>query len=124
MTESHIQQQIVQTLSLYAERYNFVYFAPMNENLISTLIMAKIPKDRRMRIYNHALKMGFQPGVSDILIFHDGKVFCMELKTSTGAQSKNQKIFMNNVLKADVDYAVVRSVDDALDVLRVWGVIE
>lgn len=123
MTESKLQQQIVQMMSLYAGKHNFVYAAPMNEGVMMVLKMFKVQDKTCMRIINWLKKMGFLPGFSDLIILHDGKAYCMELKTETGKMSERQKLFRKNVLKTGVDYAVVRSLDQAVECLRVWEVI-
>ena len=123
MKESDIQQQIVQMLSLYAGKTGMVYFAPMNETFMTMMKMFKVPEKISFRLYNWLLKMGLLPGLSDLVILYDGKAFCMEVKTATGTQSEKQKLFMKNVLSTGCDYAVVRSVDQAVECLKIWGII-
>lgn len=124
MKESTIQQQIIQRFSLLAAEYNFVYFAPMNEGVMMVLKMFNVPDSTCAKIVNWLKKMGFLPGTSDLIIFHNEKAYCMEVKTHTGEQSKSQKLFMKNVLKTGIDYAVVRSLDQAVECLRVWGIVK
>jgi len=123
MTETHLQQQVVQWLSLYARKCNFVYFAPMNENAMQMLKIAGIPKKRRMQIYQSMLKKGFLPGVSDLIILQDGKAYCIELKVGKNKQSEKQILFMNNVLKTGIDYTVAYSLEEVQAVVRGWGII-
>lgn len=124
MKESAIQQQIIQRFSLLAAEYNFVYFAPMNETFMMIMKMFKIPDSVSNRLYQWLLKMGLLPGASDLIIFWNTKAYCMEVKTPTGEQSKSQVLFMKNVLKTGIDYAVVRSLDQAVEALRIWKIIK
>lgn len=122
-SETVIQQQIIQTLSLYANRFGFVFMAPMNEGVMMVLTKFRVPKDTCFRIMNWFKKMGFLPGASDLQIFHDGKVYFIEVKSHSGKQSDGQILFMDNVVRAGCKYAVVRSVDDTLSFLKSWGVV-
>lgn len=122
-SETVIQQQIIQTLSLYANRFGFVFMAPMNEGVMMVLTKFRVPKDTCFRIMNWFKKMGFLPGASDLQVFHGGKAYFLEVKSHSGKQSDRQVLFMDNVVRAGCKYAVVRSVDDVLLVLREWGVV-
>lgn len=122
-SESTLQQQIIEHFTLIRTKYNFVFFAPMNEGVMMVLKMFKIPDSTCARIMNFMKKMGFLPGVSDIIIMHNGKAYCMELKTYKGVQSDAQKLFMKNVLLCGIDYAVVRSFEDAVECMRIWGIV-
>ena len=58
---------------------------------------------------------GAMAGVSDmILLKRSGKynALCIEMKTSKGKQSQNQKIFQNMVEKYGCKYVICRSLDD------------
>ena len=121
--ESLIQQTIISNLSALAVKHNFVFFAPMNELFMTALIMFKVPKYTRMRLFNWCLKMGFLPGVSDIEIVCNGQAYFIEVKNEKGKQSDKQIRFMNNVLKAGCDYAVVRSWVDVEWCLEDWGIV-
>ena len=83
LKESQIQQQIIGYLSFYARKHKFIYFAPMNEGFKMIMTMFKVPPKTVAIIMNFLMKMGFLPGVTDIIIGHNGKMYCMELKTKT-----------------------------------------
>lgn len=72
---------------------------------------------------NELKKMGMLPGCSDLCIVYNGKAYFLEVKTDKGKQSDAQILFMDNVLRAGCEYAVVRSVGDVEWVLKKWGVI-
>lgn len=123
MTESQIQQTVIQYLSLIAAQKDFVFMAPMNEGVMMFLTIFKVPKLARIKIVQWLEKMGFRKGAADIQIFQNGKAYFIELKTASGTQSDNQKIFMKNVLGAGCEYAVCRSLDEVKVCLRIWGVM-
>jgi hypothetical protein len=55
--------------------------------------------------------MGMVPGVSDLLWFHQGCLYCIELKTETGTQSAVQKKWQSAVEKQGAIYYVIRDLD-------------
>jgi hypothetical protein len=122
-TESQIQQKVISYLSSISKKYNFVYMAPMNEGVMMVLKIFKVPDETCIRIVNWLEKMGFRKGASDIQIFWNGGAYFVELKLPGKKQSKNQILFMENVLSSGCDYAVCRSVLDVEEVLNVWGII-
>lgn len=124
ISESQIQQQVIQYLSLISSKHNFVFMAPMNEGVMMVLKMFKVPNKTCIRLVMWLRKMGFLPGASDLQIFHNGKAYFIEMKTPTGKQSEKQKLFMNNVLKAGCEYAVCRSVDDIKECLKIWRIVK
>ena len=123
MTESQIQQNIITYLSLIASQYKFVFFSVPNEGIMSILIAFKVPKVTCFKIISHFKKMGLLPGTSDIVIVHKGLAYCLEVKTDTGTQSKNQILFMRNILSAGGKYEIVHSVKDVQLVLEMWGIM-
>lgn len=75
--------------------------------------------------------MGERPGASDLMMFWDGRLFCMECKVKrnpyygikhTSYQSKEQKEFQRAIEAQGGVYAVVRSTDDIRDFLLAEGV--
>lgn len=121
--ESTIQQQIISYLSLMASRYHFVFFSIPNEGIMTVLKMFKVPDKQCYMIVSYFKKMGLLPGVSDILILHQGKAYCMEVKDETGTQSQDQVRFEKNVNDTGIPYELVRSVEDAGWWLREWGIV-
>jgi hypothetical protein len=84
--------------------------------------MKASPKDKAIT-RNHMSKMGFLPGVSDIVIAWKSQMFCMELKTASGKQQKEQIRFQENCHKINVPYVVVRSLDDCINQMHLWGIL-
>lgn len=66
---------------------------------------------------------GLRPGVGDLAIIKAGGwIAYLEVKTEEGIQSDDQIIFADWCGHHNVEYAVVRSVDEAEATLRAWGV--
>ena len=64
---------------------------------------------------------GVKSGVSDVLLLIPKKGYsclCIEFKTPVGKQSAEQKIFQDQAEKVGNKYVVVRSVKEAIDILK------
>lgn len=129
MTESNLQQSIIQMFSMICRQHNFIYFSVPNESLMTVLSAFRIDKNTCFRLLSHFKKMGMTPGVSDLIIGHNGKMYCMELKLPNidkkeYKQSKAQLLFEANCRKTYIDYVVVRSTGEAMEALKGWGIVE
>lgn len=101
--EAHIQAAIVRA---YHDRGIFIASVP-NEAAGSNAIRQ-----------GQLITMGLTPGVADLFAFIPGLgVTFLEVKTTTGKQSPAQKKFEARCKTFGVGYHVVRSVEDALEVL-------
>lgn len=68
------------------------------------------PKTKRFRrLPKYAIK-----GVSDIIVVHKGRVIFLEVKDKS-SQSEYQKNFEKNIIKNDLEYYLVRSIDDVIN---------
>lgn len=68
---------------------------------------------KRSRDANMARRRrGCLGGVSDLLVYHNGTLVCLEAKTSSGALGDNQKAFRDGILRNGGHYAVVRTMED------------
>ena len=63
------------------------------------------------------------PGFSDLVAFGHGMILFIEVKTETGTQSENQKIFEAEVKANGGTYLVWRDVREAWDYLVTKGII-
>ena len=122
--EEILQQKIMSYFSSICVKYDFIYFCPMNEIVMSILTRFRVPQDKIAMIMNFLKKMGWLPGVSDIVIGCKGKMFCMELKTQIGKQSKAQILFETNCKRAGIPYMLVRSFEQCRSVLFMWNIID
>lgn len=123
MTESQIQQNICTFLSLIAYQTGIVYFSVPNEGIMSVLMGFKVDKITCIKIVEHFKKMGLLPGTSDIIIIHRGMAYCLEVKKPGGKQSKDQVLFMRNVIASGGKYEIVYSLDGAKEQLIEWGIL-
>jgi len=120
--ETTLQILIVETLSILAARHKFVFFSVPNE-AYQLGMAAKAATTRDHARMMTLKKMGLTPGVSDLIVLHNGRAFCLEVKTGTGRQSAAQVTFQTAVERIGVPYQVVRSVDEAIETLITWEVI-
>ena len=67
--------------------------------------------------------MGVTPGFADLIVLAQGKVLFLEVKSATGSLSAAQKAFRDTVQAQGFDWALVRSIDDALGALSEVGMV-
>lgn len=65
--------------------------------------------------------MGVHPGFADLVVLSQGRVLFLEVKTRTGKLRPAQEEFRDAVTAQGFAWALVRSVDDALNALRQNG---
>lgn len=95
----------------------------MNEGVPSIMNRYQVPQKQQYMMMGFMGKMGFTPGVSDIIIGHNGKMYCVELKTDIGKQSKGQKIFQSNAERTNIEYVLIRSFEEMKEAMRAWKII-
>jgi hypothetical protein len=59
-------------------------------------------------------------GVPDVLLWHDGRAFALELKSEAGRVSAAQADMLSRLSEAGVTTAVCRSIDQAVRCLESW----
>lgn len=123
MIESVIQTQIVEWLSLMAGRCAFLYFSVPNEGMMTAALMGSLPKSALFGMLTKFKKMGMTPGVSDIIIGHAGRMYCMEVKNEKGKPSENQGRYSAWCARCGIPYRVVRSLDEAQSTMIEWGIV-
>lgn len=65
---------------------------------------------------------GVLPGVSDLIILLPGKTICAEVKTAKGRVSPEQRDFGFQVQGLGHHFCILRSIDDARNMLRALNV--
>lgn len=65
--------------------------------------------------------MGVHAGFADLMVLSDGRVLFLELKSAKGRLSPSQAAFRDAVIAQGFGWALVRSLDDALDALADHG---
>jgi len=74
---------------------------------------------------NYLKREGLTAGIADLCIMlPGGKVGWLELKTATGRQSAQQSAFELTCIGLDHPYALVRSLDEAIAILKQWGALK
>lgn len=130
MTESNLQENICNYLSMICQRWGFIYFSVPNEGIMTVLKMFKVPDRSCYAIINFFKKIGLLPGTSDIILLHHSRAYCLEVKlpkyrdTEKHGQSKAQIIFEANVTKTNVPYQIVYGHKDVEIALKEWGIVE
>ena len=91
------------------------------------VIMFHVPngEKREPRTGARLKAMGVLPGVADLVfISGNGRAHFMELKGPKGNQTDVQKEFEARCEAIAAPYVVIRSVEEALLWLRVWGLLK
>lgn len=107
--ESRLQAEIVSAFSLLG-----VYALMVPNGEIT---------DMSARKYRRLVAMGFRQGAPDLLLFArgDNRFYGLELKKPGGKQSAGQVTFQGKCAANSWPYAVVDSVDAAINQARGWG---
>ena len=121
-SESQIQMSIVEYLSLMAHRYGFIFFSIVNEAYGIGKGKGALTGQEYGQIAK-LKKMGLTAGVADLEIVHKGRAYFLEVKRPGQTQSDAQKLFMQNAYNVGAEYAVVRSVDQVIESLELWGIM-
>jgi hypothetical protein len=108
--EEQIQRAVVQHLRIRGA-VGLVFTHPANGGY-RTAIEAAIFKG-----------MGVRAGASDLLLWHDGKAFALELKAEGGRVSPTQKQFLEDMSGAGAHVDIVYGLDEALAVLEGWQLL-
>ena len=67
--------------------------------------------------------LGVRPGASDLLLWHNGKAFALELKGERGKVSPAQRQFLADMAKVGAHVDVAYGLDHALVVLEGWRLL-
>jgi len=90
------------------------------------IIYAAIPNGgfRHIRVAARLKNEGVRRGTPDIFFcLPEGRVAWLEMKTTKGSLSPEQKLFRDGVLALGHYWAMARSVDEAIPHLTEWGVM-
>jgi VRR-NUC domain len=67
--------------------------------------------------------MGVTRGAPDVLLWHDGRSYAMELKAEDGRVTDVQHKMLNDLSATGVFTAVAHGLDEALAILQGWGLL-
>jgi hypothetical protein len=89
------------------------------------VVMAHVPNQglRLVRYLKKLLRMGMKEGIADLLFFHEGRTFFLELKSSTGSLNENQRKFRAEIEAAGFEYRIAKTLDAAIEIVKEWGLI-
>lgn len=107
--ESMLQQMICEYLSLN----NIFYFSIPNEHW--NISFAEL---------NALKKRGMVPGMPDLAILKNQKIYFLEFKSKNGKLSENQQIIIDYLITHNYKVAIVRNFDSAMEILKIWGLIK
>lgn len=109
-SELHIHIAVVQHLKYRARKGVCFFHCPNGER-------------REKRDAAKLKAMGVTPGIPDLMIVADGKTYGLELKTSRGRLSTEQKSMLDRMQAAGVYIAVAYGLDQALAIISAWGLM-
>ena len=109
----HIESQIQQSC--------FKWFRLQFPDL--AMLMFAVPNGGSRRRIEAAImkEEGVTAGVADVLFLYPNSEYhglCIEFKTNTGRQQKSQKCFQQAVEAQGYQYAIVRSIDDFIELVK------
>jgi hypothetical protein len=67
--------------------------------------------------------MGVRSGVADLILFHGGKLYALEIKAPGGRATEAQLQFLSDIDRAGAFTALPVGLDAALATLESWGLI-
>lgn len=76
------------------------------------------PKYRYPFIMHHR-KMGYVKGQPDLIVMKKGRVWCLELKSDKGRQTKEQKDFQQLCMENQIPYLVIKNLEDVINIEEV-----
>ena len=68
--------------------------------------------------------LGVRPGVSDLILVYQNKIFALELKAEGGRATEAQLHFLQDIDRAGAFTALATGLDPALRTLEAWGLIK
>ena len=89
------------------------------------MLFFKIPNEGKRGVA-YAVEMkrqGLRPGAADLCICHKGRAYFLELKAKGKKPEESQIQFAADCLLSGCDYAWADNIDQAITILRGWGVI-
>ena len=115
LSESDIQIQVVEYVSLLAAQCGFIFWSTPNEGMGEAKTGAGLGRMARLK------KMGLRSGVADLVFIKDSRAYFLEMKKPGGKQSENQKAFQLDAVRVGACYAIADSFDLAVKILQGWG---
>ena len=67
-------------------------------------------------------RLGVRAGIADIHILHQGRLYCIELKSKTGQLSAVQMQMAGKFMRCGAPTVVCRTPEEARDAVLAWGI--
>ncbi len=107
------QERILQQMTCeYLSLNSILYFSIPNEHW--NISFAEL---------NALKKRCIVPGMPDLAILKNQKIYFLEFKSKNGKLSEYQQIIIDYLIAHDYDVAVVDNFDDMREMLKLWGII-
>lgn len=92
---------------------------------VPRLVYFHVPNGGKRRPIEAAIlkSLGVRAGVSDLVLIHRGKIFCLELKAPGGRPTLAQIAFLGDAERAGAFTAMPEGLDAALATLESWGLL-
>ena len=109
--EHDIQANIVQYLRIKG-------IPTIGTDVMSGLTFFSHKDNRRFSFIAHHKNIGYTKGQPDLVILTPNRAICLEVKADKGYQSPEQKYFQEECERMSIDYYLVRSLDDVINILK------
>ena len=117
LSESDIQIQVVEYVSLLAAQCGFIFWSTPNEGMGEAKTGAGLGRMARLK------KMGLRSGVADLVFIKDSRAYFLEMKKPGGKWSEKQQLFAGDCYLVGAPYAVAWSFEEAVKILQGWKLI-
>ncbi|MFW9821397.1 MAG: VRR-NUC domain-containing protein [Candidatus Thorarchaeota archaeon] len=107
ITEHSLQCQVVKILRLH----KIFCFAVLNHGLYSLA-------NNQYKYLDKCIKEGMIYGIADLICLLEKRTIFLELKVKNNKQTKNQKIFEENVKKIGYEYYIIRKIEDLNNIFQ------
>lgn len=89
------------------------------------LVFVHVPNGGKRRPIEAAIfkGLGVRAGVSDLLLWHDGRSYALELKAPGGGATEAQYQFISDMERAGAFTCIAEGLDRALRVLEQWNLL-
>ena len=116
--EFQLQKSICQRLDL-------CYPSLLYWSVPSGAVLAWRDEDRAKakREWSKLRVSGAKVGVPDLMILHDGRLLCIEVKSPAGRVSDEQRLFADRLVAAGGHWAMIRDIDHLDTLLSSWGIL-
>ena len=111
ISETDIQSAIIRYLSILENQGKLFFNRTNNIPPVNKNSKGEVVGFRR-------LPVGAKKGIPDIWVIMNGHTIGLEVKTSTGRQSKEQKEIEERFKKNGAEYYVVRSLEDVKRIIK------